>query len=257
MLPSETFDFSAYWTWFLIWTRMTGVFIALIGVGTDQVPITIRAAITMVISLLVVINGPRAASPEHLMHGGVMILSEFFIGYLLAIIPRYIVSGITVAGQVTTGVIGLGQANMIDHSLGESVAILATLQTLIAVTVFLALDGHHAVILAAAKPIGGESIGTFLPNMYTAALLIERFQGLFVLSVSVAAPILVALLVTQFVLGIITKAVPQVNVFIVSLPLTIGMGLFILAYTATSMTTNLVHEFQSLEEYLMELLIRR
>jgi flagellar biosynthetic protein FliR len=159
-----------------------------------------------------------------------------------------IIGGIAVAGQVTTGAIGLGQANMMDPSLGGQVAVLARAQSLVAGVIFLVIDGHHTVIRAAANTLGDIGIGMFRPNENVAMLIIERFAHTFEVAVSVSAPILVTVLVANFVLGLITRFVSQVNIFIISLPLTIIMGLYITVYTTTGLVDHLIVEFLSLEQ---------
>ncbi len=253
-LGSDSFDLAFFWTWFLLWSRCAGIFSSLIGIGTEEVPITFRGAVTLLISLAITLVGLRAPMPAHWAEGTMMMASEFLLGFLLGFIPRFVVSSITVAGNITTGAVGLGQANMIDPSLGEPVAILARFQTLVATLVFLSIDGHHAVIQAAAGFPGSVGIGQFVPDLHVAGFLIERFRAIFELAVSVAAPVIVALLVTQFVLGLVTRAVPQVNIFIVSLPLTIGLGLFIIAYTFTGMTKHVIRDFTGLEKHIVQVM---
>ncbi len=254
MVASEPFatiplDFTGFWTWFLLFTRFTALLYSLPGIGTEEVPMPVRVTLAIVISSVLTISGAMATLPIHLAEAGLMILTEFALGYLLGAIPLYIVGSLAVAGQVTAASIGLGQASMIDPSLGEHVSVLGRLQALMAVAIFLIVDGHHVVISAASDFTTHFGIGFFRPDANTAQLLVERFSHSFELAVVVSGPILVTILVTQFVLGLLTKFVPQVNVFIVSLPLTIGVGLFIAAYTLPSLGRQLIKEFSYTEEY--------
>ncbi len=246
-------DFAPYWAFFLLLVRFGATFISLPGVGTDQIPATFRTSFALGLAFAVASAGARAPEPASIAQGGMMIAAEFMFGYLMGLIPFFIIGGVTVAGQVTTGAIGLGQANMIDHSLGESVAVLARLEGLLAAVIFLLIDGHHMVIRAAAATGGDLSLGLFRPDMPLADLLTDRLTASFDLSLKIAAPILVTLLVTQFVLGLLTKFVPQVNIFIISLPLTIGIGLFITGFTFTGFSHYIAIEFVNTEESVVKL----
>lgn len=248
-----SFDLIPFWTWFLILVRCFGLLETLPGVGTMQIPPMFRFTFTFAISLCLVFGGVRANLPATFGEAGLMVVTEFLLGIALGLIPALIISGIGVAGQVTTGAIGLGQANMMDPSLGGQVAILARLQMLIAVSLFLLIDGHHAAFKAAAGLMGDIGLGYFRPTMDIFMVLLDRFTSSFELAVMCSAPILVTILVTNFVLGLITKFVPQVNIFIISLPLTIIVGLYIVVYTFPGVNDHLIRGFNEAEFALLRL----
>ena len=247
-------DFTQIWTWFLLWMRMTGLFLVLPGIGTEEVPITFRASFTLVLALVLTIAGAHATLPSTLAEGGLMMCAELFLGFVLGIVPYMIVSAFLTSGQINATAIGLAQANMIDPSLGVSVTVLARLQGLIATAIFLAIDGHHAVIRAAASLTDDFGLGMFRPNAAVTQVFIERFVATFETAIVFCGPILATTIVTQFVLGLMTKFVPQINVFIMSLPLTILIGLFITAFTFPAISSRLVSEFGLIEEILTRLM---
>ena len=182
-----------------------------------------------------------------------MILSEYLFGYLLGAIPAYTLAAGSVAGAAVAGAIGLSQANMIDQSLGESTTVLSKLNSLLAGVVFLLLDGHHLVFRACAAASEIAGIGVFVPDYSVASVLILRFADMFALAVIIAAPILVASLFTQFVLGLLTKFVPQINVFIMSMPLNILVGLFILKALLPEMVTHMTNDFSKIDGLMFQL----
>lgn len=243
-------DFAVYWTWFLLFIRMGALFSALPGIGTDQVPERFRLMPAITIAACVALGGVRAHTPATLAEGGLMMGSELALGYILGFIPQLVLGGLTVAGQIIAGSVGLAQANMIDHSLGESVSIISRLKAQIGVLVFLFMDGHHIVIRAASGIASDVGIGMFRPGADTFAILLERFVSAFHLSIVISAPIIVSALLTQFVLGLVTKFVPQVNIFIISLPLSIIAGLYIIEVTFPGLVYHVEHEFKFLEEAL-------
>lgn len=248
-------DFGTLWTWAILFIRTTGMFMSLPGIGTDQVPEQFRLLPALVVAAAITVSGIVAPFPQTLAEGALMAGSEFCIGYLLGAVPSFLIGGLAVAGHVIAGSIGLGQANMIDPSLGESVSIIARIKTQIAVVVFLLLDGHHAVIRAVSLPVEGMPIGSFRPSMDTALVLIERFVASFELAIAVSAPVLVTALVTQFILGLVTKFVPQVNVFIISLPLSVLVGLYIVAASVFLLAGHLTRDLSTLDEYLQRVIM--
>ncbi|MCB0360364.1 MAG: flagellar biosynthetic protein FliR, partial [Bdellovibrionales bacterium] len=253
---SDQFDFLFLWTWFLISTRATGLLIAAPGIGSQEIPATAKMLFSFILGFAIAISGVQATEPATAVDGVLMVVSEFLLGWAIAFIPQLIVSSLSVSGQVISGSIGLGFANLIDPSIGQSVSILSRVQIMVATLVFLLIDGHHVLIRALAG-FEGMPLGGFLPSFQLADFLLVRFAASFELGVICAAPILVSILVAQFVLGLLTKSVPQVNIFIISLPLTIGMGLYILAFTFPGIVQNLVDEYRLLPELIGQLFLFR
>lgn len=253
-ISSEMISGTFLWSLALLFVRCLGLILVLPGIGGSNIPDPIRICAGFSIALLLAMAGVEAPLPQSLAEGGLMIVTELSLGYLLGLIPLFVISSLAVAGQVTSGAIGLGQANLIDYSLGESVSVISRLQMLVGTCLFLFIDGHHVVIRALA---GGDQLvklGMFRPDVDTAALLAERFVSTFQLAVVVSAPILVTLLLTQFVLGLITKSVPQVNIFVISLPLTIGIGLYIIEFTFPGMSDALLAQFSRLDHTIAALM---
>ncbi|MCC6932440.1 MAG: flagellar biosynthetic protein FliR [Deltaproteobacteria bacterium] len=246
-------DAVPFWTWFLLLMRCIGMIEILPGIGTMQIAGTFRFAFAFGMSLCLVFGEARAEMPTSLAEGGLMIGAEFLLGFALGLIPAIVISGVSVAGQIITGAIGLGQANMIDPSLGISVAVLSRIQVGIATLLFLLIDGHHTVLRATSGIIGNLPIGRFVANNDIFMLLAQRFSDSFELAVMVSAPVLVTLLITNFVLGLITRFVPQVNIFIISLPLTIIVGLYIVVFTSGAFVDHLQTAFDQSEFSILRL----
>lgn len=256
MLLNEitSFDAAVIWTWFLMFVRFSAIFQSLPGIGTEEVPITFRMPLVIVIAAAITLAGAKAHYPAHLAEGILMIGVEYTLGYLLGMIPIFITSALALSGQISATAIGLNQASVIDPSLGENVTTLARVQGLLAVALFLLVDGHHAVIRAGAEVSKDVGIGLFRPGESIANLYLERFAHTFELAIQIAAPIIVVTLIMQFVLGLLTRFVPQINVFIMSLPLTILVGLFVFEFTLPQMVKHVEREFGTIEETVYRIL---
>ena len=224
-------DVVPLWTWALLFMRCIGMMEILPALGNSEIPRIFRLLFTFSLSVLITASGLRCELPTSLAHGFVLLILEFILGVALGIIPAIIINGVGVAGQVVSGSIGLGQANMMDPSLGTQSAILAKLQIMFATIIFLLIDGHHVVIRAVSGMIGDMPVGGFVPDFQTFYLLLHNLKNSFELAVVLAAPILVTALCVNFVLGLITKFVPQMNIFIISLPIGILVGLYLVSYT--------------------------
>jgi len=241
------FDFGGLWAWVMLIARTAGVLSVLPGIGTEQVGRGFRFQAALFIATAVVISGVKVELPDSFLAGGCMLASEFMLGWIIGAIPTFVLSGLAVAGQVESQAIGLGMANLIDPSLGGNVSILSMIKTWFATMVFLLLDGHHMMFRAIADVGAGERIGTFYPDYGISELLRLALERAFDIAAAVRAPVLISTVRAQFVLGLLTRAVPQVNIFIVSLPLTVGMGLFIITFSFPGIAELMVVEFARLE----------
>jgi len=246
-------DFSFLWAWVLLFTRMTGMFHSLPGIGTDQVPESFRALPAIVLAICAVLGGVHATMPDTMAQGALMLGSEFALGWVFGFVPSLTLSGLAVAGQVISGSIGLAQANMLDVSLGEQVSVFSRIELQIATLLFLFMDGHHIVISATSGMAQDIGVGMFRPDADTFNILLHRFTNAFELALVVSAPIIVASLLTQFVLGLVTKFVPQVNVFLISMPLSILAGMYIVIATLYGLAEHSFLDLKNLEECLSQL----
>lgn len=226
----EVFDTTPIFVWFVLLTRFSGLLFSLPGIGTNQIPAVTRFAAASTMAFALVVSGYTTEIPQEITELILYLAIEFIFGYLIGFIPTLLVSGLLVAGQTTSATIGLAQASLIDPSLGGSTAVIGRFQQLFGVGVFLLIDGHHNAIKACSGLLGEVDLNQEAFISTVPALLVDRLSASFDLAMKVSAPALITVLLTQFVLGLITKFVPQVNIFIISLPLTIFVGLFITAY---------------------------
>ncbi|MCB0340443.1 MAG: flagellar biosynthetic protein FliR, partial [Bdellovibrionales bacterium] len=156
---------------------------------------------------------------------------EFALGYAIGILPTIVIVGIQTGAQLATGTMGLGASQLIDPTTGGSLSSLSRLQGDMVTAIFL-LGGGHYILIPALLGLSGPFLpGTFQFTGLTTELLVNRFGDIFRVAALASAPVIIALLLTQFVMGLITKAVPTVNIFIVSFPLTVGIG-FVLTMAA-------------------------
>ena len=155
----------------------------------------------------------------------IQLLSEMILGAVIGIIPILIVAGAQSAGHVASGTMGLNGAQLIDPTTQANLPDLARIYGDIAILMFLLVDGHHVAIYQLSGMESNIRPGSFVLGATGISTLVDQSAAIFHMGVMIAAPVIVALLLTNFVLAIISKAVPTVNIFIISFPLTIGVGL--------------------------------
>lgn len=155
-----------------------------------------------------------------------LILSELTVGMVLGFLVQIFFEAVSMMGQVAGFQTGFSITNIIDPQNGVQVSILSNMASLVALALFLTLDGHHLFLRAIKEsyeilPVGGLALKEE-PLME----LMNRAGEMFVLSIKMGAPVIVGLLFLQAALGLLSKAIPQMNVMIVAFPLQIVLGLF-------------------------------
>lgn len=219
----------------LILLRVGAIVFTIPVISESSVPLRFKAALILLITLiifpLVVSNFPQTANFQ------ILILlyrmaGEVMIGLIIGYAARLTLAGIKMAGDMIGFQMGLSIANIIDPMSSEQVSIITELQYLIALLVFLAVDAHHIFFAAIIqsytilKPLEFHFSG---PLMQT---ILSYSKEMFVIAIKLAVPLMAVMLFTNVGLGIVARTVPQINIFIVGMPLQIAIGLIFLGLTA-------------------------
>lgn len=215
------------WTYLLLMVRFTSLLTILPGIGAGERGLLVRVP---AIAVLAAVCLPMQHFTPVPSDWGVMILSvasEVCVGFLLGVVPLLIVAGVQMGAQISSTTMGLGVGNLIDPTLGVTTTDLSRILGDLAVIVFLVVGGHRAIILAASGLNEALPVGQFLITEDVVGAFVDHAARIFRLGLIISAPVMVALLLTNFVMALIARAVPTVNIFIVSFPLTIGIGLIL------------------------------
>lgn len=219
----------------LVLSRVAGIFAALPVFGGRRMPTRIKAITVFMITLICfpALSAAPPQMPTDAFSLALLALSEVMIGLTLAFISQIIFAAVEFSGQIIGMQMGLTISSILDPSQGTQTQIMSVIQTLFATLLFLSLNIHHLFIRAIMDsfkviPMGGWHINGELINF-----LVIRTADIFIIGIRLAAPVMVALLLTTIALGIMARAFPQMNIFMISMPLNIGLGLVVLGMTLT------------------------
>jgi flagellar biosynthetic protein FliR len=241
----------------LVLSRVAGIFAALPVFGGRRLPARIRIITIFMITLVcfptLLVAVPQM--PTDVFSFALLILSEVMIGLTLALVAQIIFAAIEFSGQIIGMQMGLTIASIIDPSLGTQTQIMSVVQTLFATLTFLSLNIHHHFIKAIIDsfhviPLGGWRLSGELVHF-----LVLRTADVFIIGIRLAAPVMVALLLTSVTLGVMARAFPQMNIFMVSMPLNIGLGLIILGMTLNMFFHVLEVSFGNLSKQMEQLFL--
>ena len=152
-------------------------------------------------------------------------LQQILIGVAMGFFVLMAFNAVTKAGESIAMTMGLGFALMNDPQNGASVPTVSQFYLVLATLLFLSFDGHHAVLMLlhssftlmpVGKPLGADSLWT----------LVSWGAVIFYGALAIALPALAAMLTVNIIMGIITRAAPQLNIFSVGFPITMMVGFF-------------------------------
>jgi len=195
------------------------------------VPPQTRAGFATFLALLLTGAVPLSDVPQDLAGYLLVIVEEVGVGLAMGLVVSMVVSAVYLAGQLLDIPIGFSMVNVFDPEAGIQTPVLSQFHYVIAILVLFGANGHHALLRALA-----DSFALFPPGAaWNAAASLDAalagFARMFELGVRIALPVIGALFLVDVALGIVARAVPQVNVFFVGFPLKIGLGIALLILT--------------------------
>jgi flagellar biosynthesis protein FliR len=247
-------------TFILVLIRVSAMIMMAPVFGDATVPATVKWGLSILIALLlfpIVKTGIPPMGDFSLLTLVVGIAGELLIGIIIGFSARLIFTGIQLAGEMLGFQMGFSVASVIDPTSSTQVSIIAEFQYLLSLLLFMTVNAHHLFISAIA-----ESYQVVPPlSVHFSGPLLQAFVSLskdvFVIAVKISAPVTAVLLFTNVAMGLVARTVPQMNVFIVSMPLQIAIGLIFIGLTAPVFIKVIQHLFFGLSgetEMLMRLM---
>jgi len=226
----------------LVFLRVGALVVLIPVLGDKLVPAPVKAGLAVLISFLlypVVSPSVEVISPAPLVFI-LLAAQEILLAGILALLANLIFSAVQFAGQVMSFQMGMAIANVFDPATSAQGAITAQLASILAMLLWLGAGAHHAFLLALSDSFSLLPIGHAWASGGWDVLNNAAAQ-MFVLALRLVAPVLLLLFFVNVALGLVSRAVPQIQVFFVSFPLTVGLGLLVFALSLPSIIS-LTHD---------------
>jgi flagellar biosynthesis protein FliR len=223
----------------LVFARIGTMVMLLPGLGEMNVPVRVRLTMALALAAVLLPQHQNAYQIDLKSFGPLLAMlgEEMFIGAVLGLAARLTMSSLQVAGSVIAQQIGLGFVTAVDPTQGEQSVIVGNFLSMLGVTLIFAVDLHHLVIVGL-----NDSYTLFAPGELpllgdVAALTTRTVADAFRIGIQLSAPFLVFGLVFNVGLGVLSRLMPQMQVFFVGMPLSIMLGLLILVFVLGAMMT--------------------
>jgi len=170
--------------------------------------------------------------------GLVMMIQEIGIGVALGFLVQLVFDAIALGGQVIGMSMGLGFAVFLDRARGVSVPVLGQLFLMLAMLVFLALDGHLTMIQLLAQSFRAWPISEGGLTIPILSELLMWTSQLFVFAIKIALPAITALLIVNLSFGVMSRAAPTLNLFAVGFPVAMLLGFVVIFLNMGNLVEN-------------------
>ena len=230
--------------------RVVGLAAVAPGLSYQQAPAQVRLALALSLAVVIApVAGVPPATDEPLQYIGLCV-TELLFGVALGFVASAVFEALRLAGEVLDLQIGLSAGQLFDPASGTQSGILSTGYSLLALLFFVTLNGHHWLVRGIAGsfaivPLGAAQIGAEIP-----ALAYGLGTSVLVMGLRIAGPVMAALLLADLAFGLVARAVPQINVFLVGIPAKIALGLAVAAVAAPALLLNMERITETIARYL-------
>lgn len=207
--------------------------------GNKAAPRSVRVGLAMMLAVAVApglppVNVPLVSGP-----GLILLLQQIAVGLAIGFAVKIVFAILEFAGQFMGLQMGLSLATLIDPINGAQTPVLAQFLAIAAVLILFAMDGHHLVIAALWNSFHTIPVAATMLSGHGFLGLVQWGGALFSAGLHIALPVTAALLVANLSIGMMTRAAPQLNIFAVGFPITMGAGFLMLYFTVIYLPANL------------------
>ncbi len=247
LLPSVAF------VYMLIFSRTGTILMLMPALGESSFPARVRLVFALALALVLypVVVNDYPPIPQDFGTILRLLVGEMAVGFLIGLTTRFITACMQIAGATIAFQIGLGFAQNIDPTQGIQGALFASFLSMLGITLIFATDMHYLFLGAIRDSYFLFHPGAVIPVRDAAMMAVETFAGTFRVGIQIAAPFIAFGLVFYLGLGVLSRLMPQIQIFFVAMPANIMIGFLLLALVlGSTMAWYLDHVEGSIEPLL-------
>lgn len=216
----------------LAFVRFTGLLVSAPVLGSGNVPARVKVGLALLAAMLMTPTIPALAQPlpSEPIPFAIYGVGELLIGLTIGFAMTIVFAAIQVGGQIMDLQTGFGLINVFNPALETQVPIFGFFFFLLGALFLLAVDGHHEMIRALASTFRVIPLGGFVVRPVMLRELSSMGSAMFYDGLVIAAPVAGAMMLAYVTMGLVGRVVPQINLFVVGFPITISIGLLVVAF---------------------------
>lgn len=243
---TELLNFEIY-RFLALFLRLGSAFMLMPGFMTSYVNMRLRLSIALALCfILMPVIGPELPSPPtETARLFLFILSEITVGVFLGIMMQFLYTALALAGNFAGQAIGFANAQIFDPNFQSQSMIMETFLSIIALTLIFMTDLHHLMLSALVDSYRLFPAGETLPLGDFANHLSDKLNQSFIMGFKIGSPFIAFTIVFYVGMGLVSRLMPQLNIFFLSLPLQIYLGLGLLMLVCPMMLLWFMQYYES------------
>lgn len=215
------------WIMLIVWplTRILALIASAPVLGNQQFPLTAKIGLGVLLTMLVAptLSAPPDVSPGSA-YGMLLLAREILIGIGMGLAIRVVFVAVNMAGDMIGLQMGLGFAQFYDPQSSAQVPVVGQFLGLLATLVFLSVNGHLLMIATLVESFQNVPPEATLSLAAGSMALVQWGSMIIQAAVQLSLPLIAVLLITNSALAVLTRASPQLNIFAIGFPITLGVG---------------------------------
>lgn len=211
----------------LVFLRLISFFTVATGLFPKGTPPMAKIGVAIILSYIILpgVDFSQINSNSNMIILMSNAISEIITGIILGFVTELCFMAAKFAGSMIDIQSGLSMASMFDPNSNSNATLIERLLYWISLVIFFIVDGHHILLLQLIESFKWVTIGKFILFQGSAGIIIEAFISFFIIGFKMAIPIILIVIITDLVLGLVSRTVPQLNVMILGLPIKILIAL--------------------------------
>jgi flagellar biosynthetic protein FliR len=238
----------------LVMTRIGAFFATAPVFSWQSIPVKVKLVTALLLSVFFASNTSYLIKGEDtlVLEAAILMVMEIIYGLAMGLTATFLFTSIKIGARIVERQMGLAMASVMDPLSGESGQTLGVMIEMIFMLLFLSANGHHIFIMTMSKSYDAFPIGT-IPQIGTLTEgLINTSVTMLILGLKISAPMLAASFLLMVILGVMARIAPEMNILFLSLPMRVGMGLFMVGIFFPFIN-NFVQDFAGWMDKLMPL----
>lgn len=236
----------------LIFIRVTSFIVVSPGFSIKGLPSVAKIALSMGITLAAYSAVPVMEQEAGTVLFAVLVIKEVLLGITLGFITKLFFTAVEIAGNFVDFQVGFSMGAVYDPSMGINVSYYGKIYYWLSMCVFYLTNLHHVVIKSLVKsfesvPISSTDLGDFGVEG-----MMKLLGIIFELAFNIAVPMMIVALLTEVILGLISRSVPQINVLILGMPLKIVASFVMMLVLLPTLVKNIQTTLPLMVKYMNE-----
>lgn len=254
MLPLLTFNESEILAFALVLLRVSSFLVSWPVFSVYSVPNPLKVLFAVTVSLLIfpVVNRSGLSTQDFGTGLAWLVGKEVLVGVCLGFVTRMFFFGIAVGGNLVATSVGLANAQIFNPTMGSQGTTIEQFYATLGTLLFLSLNGHHHFLQGLV-----QSFDTVPLSLSGIEIAVFKDSGLILQQVTeagikISAPVMVAIFFINVAMGIVGRAVPQINVLVTSMPVNFMAGLLVMIVAIPALVLELDRQLYEMAERFFE-----